>query len=396
MSGLVALDLFAGTGWGVACRALGIEEHGVDNMPEVIATREANGMSTVFHDVWEGLDGRATVPAHHIQIASPPCQSFSMAGKGAGRQALVDVLRLIQEGVYRRPLELEHLTEQAGFDDRTALVLAPLAYAVQHQPYYIAWEQVPAVLPVWEACAEVLRAEGYSVWTGMLHSEQYGVPQTRKRAILMASTIGDVAPPLPTHSKFYPRATERLDAGVLPWISMAQALGWGMTERPYPTVATGSTTAGGGPDPAALGGSGARRNVYAERDAGRWAARGDAASDEPGGILRLEPEDAAILQSYPVTAVEGDASWVFRRPSPTIVGSFRPDVVAAPGYRKPGDPPRQKTPGSVLIDADQAAVLQSFPWAFEFKGNRSKQFLQIGNAVPPLMARAVLAALIGA
>ena len=98
---------------------------------------------------------------------------------------------------------------------------------------------------------------------------------------------------------------------------------------------------------------------------------------------------------YPTAAVDGDISWVYHRPSPTIVGSFRPDIVAAPGYRKPGDPPRQKTPGSVEITQQQAAILQSFPDGFEFEGSRSKQFLQIGNAVPPLMARAVLSTLIG-
>lgn len=32
---MIALDLFAGTGWGVACQRLGIEEYGVEIMPEV-------------------------------------------------------------------------------------------------------------------------------------------------------------------------------------------------------------------------------------------------------------------------------------------------------------------------------------------------------------------------
>lgn len=52
---IVALDLFAGTGWGVACERLGIREYGVEVMPEAVAVREVNGMRTVYHDVWEGL-----------------------------------------------------------------------------------------------------------------------------------------------------------------------------------------------------------------------------------------------------------------------------------------------------------------------------------------------------
>ena len=33
---MIALDLFAGTGWGVACQRLGIEEMGVEIMAEAI------------------------------------------------------------------------------------------------------------------------------------------------------------------------------------------------------------------------------------------------------------------------------------------------------------------------------------------------------------------------
>lgn len=52
---MIALDLFAGTGWGVACQ-LGIEEYGVEIMPEACATRAANGMITLYADVWTGLE----------------------------------------------------------------------------------------------------------------------------------------------------------------------------------------------------------------------------------------------------------------------------------------------------------------------------------------------------
>jgi DNA (cytosine-5)-methyltransferase 1 len=52
-----ALDLFAGTGGGVACQELGIDEVGVEIMPAAIETRAANGMETLYEDVWEGLLG---------------------------------------------------------------------------------------------------------------------------------------------------------------------------------------------------------------------------------------------------------------------------------------------------------------------------------------------------
>ena len=38
------------------------------------------------------------------------------------------------------------------------------------------------------------------------------------------------------------------------------------------------------------------------------------------------------------------------------------------------------------INVREAARLQSFPDWFEFKGTKSSQFYQIGNAVPPMMS----------
>ena len=216
------LDLFAGTGVGVACQQLGVVEHGVEKMPAAQATRKANGMGLAYDDVWD--IGKAEGLKFDTLWASPPCQTFSVAGKGDGRKALTEVLEAIRAWRWTSMESLRRLGEEVG-DERTALVLTPLAYVYKFRPTFVAFEQVPAVLPVWEACAAVMRSMGYSVWVGYLHAEQYGVPQTRKRAYLIARSDGKPAqPPVPTHSKYYSRDPERLDPGVKKWVSMAEGL----------------------------------------------------------------------------------------------------------------------------------------------------------------------------
>lgn len=45
---------------------------------------------------------------------------------------------------------------------------------------------------------------------------------------------------------------------------------------------------------------------------------------------------------------------------------------------------------AVRVTTEEAAALQSYPPGFEFVGTKGKVGLQIGNAVPPFVADAVL------
>jgi len=48
------------------------------------------------------------------------------------------------------------------------------------------------------------------------------------------------------------------------------------------------------------------------------------------------------------------------------------------------------------ISVRAAARLQSFPDSFTFSGSKTEQYVQVGNAVPPLLGKAIGQALIEA
>lgn len=97
-------------------------------------------------------------------------------------------------------------------------------------------------------------------------------------------------------------------------------------------------------------------------------------------VLGWDEETAYARAS--AAPVFGDYSWVFEKAAPTVVGSFRPDVAAKPGWRKPGDGPRQNTPGSVVTTIEERLLLQDMPTDWIVKGSAAKRDLQVGNSVP--------------
>lgn len=217
-------DLFAGPGGiDVAARQLGIHLTGIEWDDNAVATRRAAGLPTVHGDVRHYEP--AQFPSETGLAAGAPCQTFSNTGTGKGRA----VLDLLAATVKTAGID-GSVTIPDGLDDRTALVLEPLRWILQaangQAPYrWIVLEQVPAVLPIWQAYAEVLEALGYHAACGVLNAEEHGVPQTRRRAALVASLDGPVALPTPTHRRYVCGVPQSAgDPALLPWVSMADAL----------------------------------------------------------------------------------------------------------------------------------------------------------------------------
>jgi DNA (cytosine-5)-methyltransferase 1 len=290
--GRLVLDLYGGPGgWDVALEQLGFAGRiGVESEENACATRIAAGHDTIRADV--SLLNAALFAGRLLGlIASPPCQTFSAAGRrGAAR--LTEILRqLIRDLLAGNDTREQYLAEMRALllasdwasdvkeEERPARIEAAVASAAQVaeparfiaacMPEWICFEQVPAALPLWREYARLLRKMGYFACAGKINCADYGVPQTRVRAVLIASRTRPVALPVPTH--YDPRKGPRLDGR--DWVSMARALGWGMNDRPYFTLATAGGSRGGADEQ--VGGSGARRALYGEMIAGRWVLKLD-------------------------------------------------------------------------------------------------------------------------
>lgn len=335
------VDLFAGPGGldiaatimeGEDVASIGVEWDGPTR-----ATRDAAGLLTT-----EIKDVAALGPCHPsvveatVLTGGPPCQSFSVAGSRKGHKALDDVLSLAtrladHEDFASFEAEWKAVKAETDLmsDERTGFVLQPLRWIMEAKlkrgrPYeVVVLEQVPTVLQVWKHYVKILKRTGYAAEAHVLHSEDFGVPQARRRAVLIAqydpgNENRKVHFPKPTHQRyvkgaerltstdapgddalFLPLPDDEVDEPIKPWVSMGDVL---RATRPDDFVMVSNYGSGGDPknrglrtsdEPAPTITGKVRRNRL-------YLLKGEAGAKEVGEELeRLSFEEAGLLQSFP-------------------------------------------------------------------------------------------------
>lgn len=377
------LDLFAGPGGlDVAGHRLGVPSLGIEWDRSACLTRYAAGLDTLHADVsairresFESLP-----PEINVLAGGPPCQTYSVAGKGAGRKALEEVKEFIDRLMAGDPdeeidKELKNLS-----DPRTALVLEPLRYAIQatrspnrgHRPYdVIVLEQVPAVRALWDRYAEVLQEIGlpdgtkYKVVVDVLATETYGVPQTRSRAVLIARREGLGKPSLPeaTHRAYEARGWNSRNGSVA-------------AATVQPTLCDAEA-----PEP----GEGPAEDDGLEH----WTSMGDALA-EPVGTHPGRRTPFLVRSNYGSSGISGRRGVrTDRQPATTVTGRISRFVVFEPA----GDHHPHVVCEGPRFSMNEAGMLQSFPPDYPWSGTAQAQ--QVGNAVPPLFGTHLLSAALG-
>jgi len=220
-------------------------------------------------------------------------------------------------------------------------------------PDVIAMENVPTVAKheVFHSFVDTLKRLGYSVWFDVVDSSQYGVPQTRRRMVLLASRHGDIRMIERTIEK--PK-TVRQAIGHLRALSAGEA-------APRDKLHVSST--------------------LSEKNLNRIKV------SKPGGTWRDWPQHlvadchrAESGRTYP--GVYGRMEW--DKPAPTMTTQCY-----GFGNGRFGHPEQDRA-----ISLREAAILQSFPLDYAFvpdDGEVSFKVLGrlIGNAVPVDLGRAI-------
>lgn len=352
----IGIDLFAGAGG----LSLGFEQAGFD----IVAAVEIDPIHSAAHkfnfpncatvcksviDVTgDELRKRAGIGKRDIDlvVGGAPCQGFSLIGK--------------------RALD----------DSRNQLVYHFVRIVVELQPKYFVFENVKGLTlgkhrRFLQEVIEAFQDAGYVVEADyrVLNAADFGVPQDRRRLFLMGARAGLQVPTYPEPTG---RTTVQDAIGDLPDAEAFPVL-W---ERDWTKVKFG------------------RPSTYAAMLRGK--------EDDPtdfGYRRRFDPtlltsslltEHTALSRERFAAASPGEVEPIsrFKKLAPDgVCNTLRAGTASDRGAFTSPRPIHPTSPR--VITVREAARLHSYPDWFRFHATKWHGFRQIGNSVPPLLARAV-------
>lgn len=333
------VDLFCGVG-GLSCglAAQGVRMvAGIDVDPACQYPYEANhegvkfllrDITTVSGDELKALWSPGTV---RLLAGCAPCQPFSSYANTA----------TVDKAKWRLLLEFARLVDES-------------------QPDLVTMENVPRLQQAqpFKDFLRALKRGGYHVAYAVVNAADYGTPQQRKRLVLVASKLGPVAIPEPTHN------------GSENWVTVRQAV------EHLEKLEDGQSCKS---DPLHIASSLSELNrarIRASKPGGTWR-------DWPDHLVAACHKRESGKHS---AGVYGRMEW--DKPAPTMT-----TLCNGYGNGRFGHPEQNRG-----ISLREAAIFQSFPETYRFAREGEKVVVRtvarlIGNAVPPKLGEAVARAL---
>lgn len=335
---LNAIDLFCGCGG----LSYGFEKAGynillgIDNDSKALETFELNhyGAKSICGDITEVTyeeDIKPLIGDQRIDviIGGPPCQGMSLSGP-------------------------------RKFDDpRNKLYLSYIRLVKEIQPKAFVIENVPGLVGLFggqikDSIIEKFTEMGYHIQYKILCAADYGVPQNRKRVVFVGSKEGEFVYPEIRENKVscsmalsdLPTLEDELGEEVLDYLMQPQ--------NEYQKIMRKNSEV-------------VKNHIAANH------------SDRVKKIISLVP-DGGNYKDLPdeyINSRNFHVAW-------TRFASDKPAPTIDTGHRHHFHYKYNRVP-----TVRECARLQSFPDDFIFLGNKTQQFRQVGNAVPPLMAQCI-------
>lgn len=338
MSEKNVIDLFCGAGglsYGFQRAGFNVLV-GIDNDAKALETFELNhrGSKVICGDITQisyEKDIKPLLGGKKIDVivGGPPCQGMSLSGP-------------------------------RKFDDpRNKLYLSYIRLVQEIKPQSFVIENVPGLIGLFggqirDSIIEKFTTMGYKIVYKILSSDEYGVPQRRKRVIFVGTKIGKYE--YPSQSKDIITCSMALSD--LP--TLENTLGEEVSEYILPPQNDYQKLM--------------RKNsdvIFNHVAANHSDKVRDIISMVPdGGNYKDLPEEYRNTRNFHV-------AW-------TRFASDKPAPTIDTGHRHHFHYKYNRVP-----TVRECARLQSFPDDFKFLGNKTQQFRQVGNAVPPLMAQAI-------
>ena len=301
-----------------------------------------------------------------IIIGGPPCQAYSIAGRVRDENGM--------QNDYRNYL-FEHY----------------LSVVNRYRPKFFVFENVPGILsaapndePITALITKGFESIGYEIvsdlHSALVNAADYGVPQNRHRVVIVGvdKTISNDVQSLLI--KFYKNILPKFK--VAKKVTVREAIGDLPKCEPYFDDEHHSKRKSHSKPVCNVSWHEPRYSNLRDMDTFRLLAE-----DISSG--RREYDSKKISELYEEKI--GSKSPIHRyhvlepdEPSTTIIAHLYKDGNRFIHY----DPTQQRT-----ITVREAARLQSFPDDFDFVGNRGNAYQMIGNAVPPLLAKAIAMAI---
>ena len=301
----------------------------VHNYPDVPFVHGDLGLPQVQQEVAESVD-----QPPFLVVGGPPCQGFSVFGS-----------RRLKESQAKDPRS----------DPRNRLVFSFIDTVGQLKPRWVVMENVRGFVTLdggsfLKAVIRELLSLGYvSIESRVLDAADYGVPQRRKRFVLIANRTGHIIP-WPKR-KFFENPRD--------WQNLYRTVGETIADLADESIAS-------------------RVSCHVPMKHRPLQVERFKRIPE-GGRLDVASLPEELRRGYRTKEVK-NFSHVFKR-----LHRAKPSMTLVPGHN--AFPIHPWLPRALTVR--EAARLQTFPDELEFLGSRENQCIQVGNAFPPLLAELI-------